>query len=68
MGAVVELSFLQDSIVDSRRQIRILRRALLHAKSELAVLQLLNPNLDGTDHLEATIEIIQRAMRGEEIE
>lgn len=66
MEAAVNLSFLQGQTRDQNHRIRILRSALLAAKSELCVLQILNPDMDGIDHLEGTIDSIQRAMRYEE--
>ena len=68
MTAEVRLDFLQDMATENARKIRILRRALFHAKSQLAVLQILNPNLRGNAEIDMTIEIIQRAMRFEEVE
>lgn len=62
----VDLRFLQGAIDLQSKRIRILRDALLAAKSQLCVLQILNPNLAGNDTLEETIEAIQRAMRYEE--
>ncbi len=66
MDAAVDLSFLQDSNAVLQRRIRILRSALLSAKSQLCVTQIENPNLVGNDNVEMMIDWIQRAMRYEE--
>jgi hypothetical protein len=57
--------FLQVKVAVQEERIAILREALLEAKHELVVLQILNPGIQGVDHLEATIERIQAAMRYE---
>lgn len=63
--AQVSLALLRKRSAAESQTVQLLRRALFQAKAQFAVLQVLNPNLVDNGTTDQTIEIIQRALRGD---
>lgn len=61
----ISLALLRKRSAAESQTVQLLRRALFQAKAQLAVLQVLNPGLVDNGTTDQTIEIIQRALRGD---
>lgn len=58
----VNLDLLRRISVSDKEKIKILRDALLSAMRQCIVVQVKNPDLRGSDCVDETVRIIQRAM------